>query len=109
MDWMSDIWGEALLALLGVVLTALLWGLRRALEKLWSDKAQEETVRKIAKTCVCAAEQMFCDLKGEEKLSQAISIARELLEKKGIRLSEREIRVFLEAALAELKGVFQIV
>lgn len=75
------------------------------------DKAQEEKEAqemKLAtvKTCVNAIEQTRRDIHGEEKLAACLEGAKEMLAIKGIEASEFELKMLIEAELAEQNDVF---
>lgn len=67
---------------------------------------QNKVIAVIAKNVVLAVEQTYKDLHGEAKLSKALEAFSEMLSAKHIKISANEMRVMLEAALAELNGVF---
>lgn len=83
-------------AYLGVQVKALL-------DKYLTDK----TKRAVAKTVVQAVEQVYKDLHGEEKLDEALIAASEMLADKGITVSDLEMRMLIEAALAEFNKAFE--
>ena len=60
----------------------------------------------LAKIAVQFAEQTCKALCGEQKLSAALSALSELLAQKKISATEREMRILLEAAVAEFNEVF---
>ncbi|MBR3837475.1 MAG: hypothetical protein IKJ74_04935 [Clostridia bacterium] len=106
MEWIYELLTELVLAVSGVVLTALGAYLGKALGRLWKEKLQNETLAGVAKITVSAVQMMYRELDGAQKLSHALSMAEEMLNEKGIRLPKEKIRIRLEAALAELKGAF---
>lgn len=71
--------------------------------KKWFDTREKKAVAKIA---VQAVEQIYKDLHGEEKLEQALIAAEEMLAEKGIAISSLELRLLIEAALAEFNNAF---
>ena len=74
--------------------------------KTIGDKVKEETKERIAKVVVKYTEQVWDDLHGEEKLEKALEAFSDMLGAKGITISELEMRVYLEAALAEFNKAF---
>ena len=70
--------------------------------KYFNDKTKQS----VAKTAVQFVEQVYKDLHGEEKLDQAFAAASEMLSEKGITVSDLEMRVLLEAAVAEFNNAF---
>ena len=107
MEWLTEMVWKVLFAVLGVLLSGGMTALMRVLGNFWKEKAANETIRTIAKNCVMAVEMMYREAGGDKKLEAALSLAGEFAAKKGITLSAEELRVYLEAALAEWKGAFQ--
>lgn len=70
------------------------------------DKIKLDTVEKIARVVVKFVEQVYKDIHGEEKLEKALEAFAEMLNNKGITISELEMRVYLESALAEFNEAF---
>lgn len=78
-----------------------LWAKSR-IDKYFNDK----TKKTVAKTVVRFVEQVYKDLHGEEKFNAALATAEEMLAEKGITVTALEMRVLIEAALAEFNGAF---
>ncbi len=106
MEWIRETVMEIVLTGLGIFLTALMTKIGSVVEKYWKAKSSDESILAIARTCVGAVEMMYREWGGEEKLEQAMTFAEDLLREKGIDLPKERIRLFLESALAEWKGVF---
>lgn len=53
----------------------------------------------LANLAVAMTEQIYVDLKGEEKKNKAIEVFLEVLGKKGIKLSDTEINMYIESAV----------
>lgn len=66
----------------------------------------DKTKLTVARTAVQYVEQVYKDLHGEEKLNQALVAASEMLAEKGITVTELEMRVLIEAAVAEFNKAF---
>jgi hypothetical protein len=107
MEWLTEMVWKVLFAVLGVIVSTGVTALMRVLGKIWKEKASDETLRTIAKNCVLAVEMMYREAGGEKKLEEALLLAGEFAAKKGISLTTEEMRIYLEAALAEWKGAFQ--
>lgn len=76
--------------------------------KLFVNKlANDNTKKTVAKTVVQAVEQIYKDLHGEEKLNKGIEYMANLLNEKGIKASETEIRLLIEGAVGEFNEVFK--
>lgn len=76
------------------------------LKNLATKYINDKTKREVAKTAVQFVEQVYKDLHGEEKLNAAFTAASEMLAEKGIVVSDLEMRVLLEAAVAEFNNAF---
>lgn len=75
----------------------------RALYQRWiNDKTKEAVVR----TCVKAAEQLYHDLSGAEKLQKAQEGVVEMLNEKGIPISELEMNLLIESVVSEFNYGF---
>ena len=77
------------------------------IKNLATKYINDKTKRDVAKTAVQFVEQVYKDLHGEEKLNAAFAAASEMLSEKGIYVSDLEMKVLLEAAVAEFNKVFE--
>jgi hypothetical protein len=76
--------------------------------KAIADKyLNDKTKKDVAKTVVQAVEQVYKDLHGDEKLTKALESASEMLAEKGIMVTELEMRMLIEAAVAEFNKAFE--
>lgn len=92
----------ALVALL-TALAGWLGARMRALADRWVG---DKTKRAVARTCVKAVEQLYHDLGCEAKRQKAEQAIVEMLAEKGITISELELRMNLEAVVAEFNYCF---
>ena len=76
------------------------------LKNLYTKYINDKTKQAVAKAAVQFAEQVFKDLHGDEKLDEAFVAAEEMLAEKGITISALELRVLIEAAVAEFNDAF---
>lgn len=76
--------------------------LKKLYEKYINDKTKEAVVR----TCVKAAEQLYHDLSGAEKLQKAQEGVVQMLNEKGIPISELEMNLLIEAVVSEFNYGF---
>lgn len=67
----------------------------------------DKTKREVAKTVVQAVEQLYQNLNGDEKLNKALESASDMLLEKGITITDLELRMLIEAAVAEFNRVFE--
>lgn len=93
--------------ILYAVLTALAGYIGIFAKKLYTKYVNDKTKQAVAKTVVQAVEQIYKDLHGEEKLNKALEAASEMLAEKGITITDLEMRMLIEAALAEFNRAFE--
>lgn len=93
--------------ILYTVLMAIAGYIGIVIKNLVTKYINDKTKREVAKTTVQFVEQVYKDLHGEEKLNAALSAASEMLAEKGIYVSELEMKVLLEAAVAEFNKAFE--
>ena len=93
-------------SILYTVLTAIFGYVGIAAKNLYTKYINDKTKQAVVKTVVQGVEQMYKDLRGDEKLDKALEAASEMLEEKGIAISGFELRMLIEAALAEFNGAF---
>lgn len=69
-----------------------------------SSKNQEElnTISRIVKICVVAGEQIYKELKGEDKYNQVVLNIEQLLTQRGIQSNPIEIKQFVEKTVLEM-------
>lgn len=92
--------------ILYAILTAIAGYLGLVAKSLVNKYLTDRTKKDVAKTVVQAVEQIYKDLHGPEKLDKALTSAAEMLAEKGIHASELELRVLIEAAVAEFNDAF---
>ena len=93
-------------SILYTVLTAIFGYVGIVAKNLYTKYINDKTKQSVVKTVVQGVEQMYKDLRGDEKLNKALEAASEMLEEKGIAISGFELRMLIEAALAEFNGAF---
>lgn len=87
-----------LILILGGVFTLIAW----PYIKTHVSAEQLSMLAGIAQTVVFAAEKIFGAKMGEDKLAYALSLAKKLLEKKGLTFDEETIRAAIEAQVKQL-------
>ena len=92
--------------ILYALLTAIAGYLGIVIKNLYTKYINNKTKQDVAKSVVKFVEQVYKDLHGEEKLDAALAAATEMLAENGITVSELEMRVLIEAALAEFNNAF---
>lgn len=98
----AEFWSEYGMTLIYTVLTAVLGFIGIAIKQILSKFSTDRTKESVVKTCVNAAEQLYKDLHGEEKLTKVKENIVEMLNEKGISISDIEMDMLIEAAVAEI-------
>lgn len=106
MEFMKQFINEYGTAILYAVITAIAGYLGVWAKKLYDKYISDKTKKAVAKTVVMAIEQLYRDLNGEEKLEKALESASDMLEEKGISITELELRMLIEAAVGEFNDAF---
>jgi hypothetical protein len=88
------------------IMTAIGGYLGLVVKNLYTKFINDKTKQSVAKTVVRGVEQIYKDLHGDEKLNKALEAASEMLAEKGIATSELELRMLIEAAVAEFNDAF---
>ena len=107
MDFIKLFISEYGTTILYAVLTALAGYIGIVAKRLYTKYVNDKTKQAVAKTVVQAVEQIYKDLHGEEKLNKALEAASEMLAEKGITITDLEMRMLIEAALAEFNRAFE--
>jgi hypothetical protein len=95
------------LEIIGTVLVALAGALGLWLKSVATDFLNDKKKQDIAKIVVQGVEQVYKGINGKDKLEHALEMFSDLLEEKGIVISELEMRILLESAVGEFNDVFQ--
>ena len=100
--------------IIGAILAAVFGMLGYAAKKIYkgyidkqNDRIDTETKIDIAYTVVRFVEQVWYTLHGPDKLAKALETAEALLGKKGIHFDAEEMKVLIEAAVAEFNEAFK--
>ena len=107
MDFIKLFISEYGTTILYAILTALAGYIGIVAKRLYTKYVNDKTKQAVAKTVVQAVEQIYKDLHGEEKLNKALEAASEMLAEKGITITDLEMRMLIEAALAEFNRAFE--
>lgn len=92
--------------ILYAILTAIAGYLGIVIKRLYEKYINDKTKQAVAKTVVQAIEQIYTDLHGDEKLNKALESMSEMLAEKNIHISELEMRMLIESAVAEFNDAF---
>lgn len=92
--------------LLATLLTAAATYIGAKLKAKYEELANDKTKKAVITTCVKAAEQLYCNLGGAEKLERAKSAAVEMLNEKGLQITDLELNMLIESVVAGLNFDF---
>lgn len=107
MELFNQFMSEYGIELIGTVLLALAGALGLWVKSFATDYLNDKKKQNIAKIVVQGVEQVYKGLNGDEKLNRALEMFSDLLEEKGIIISELEMRILLESAVGEFNNIFQ--
>ena len=110
MDWgaLGNQLLDILLPLLATFLTGVFTYIGTRLKKVYEEKVKTETAKAVVEDAVRFVEQVYKDLKGPEKLEKTTAQVAEILQSKGITITEAEINMLIESTIYGLnKGWFQ--
>ncbi len=94
------------LQIMYAIITAIAGYIGIVVKNLVTKYLNDKTKRDVAKIAVQFVEQVYKDIHGEEKLAEALVAASEMLAEKGISVTDLELRVLIEAAVAEFNEAF---
>ncbi len=106
MEFFNQFINEYGTTILYTILTALAGYLGIWVKSLYTKYINDKTKQDVVKTCVSAVEQLYKDLHGEEKYNMVVESVSDMLEEKGITITELELKMLIEAAVGEFNKVF---
>lgn len=93
---------EIIMNILPIILAGIGTFLIGLIKAKYSQYVNTDTKKEIAMLTVRYVEQVFKTLHGEEKLDKAKSAFVKMLNEKGIKISDDEINMLLEAAVHQM-------
>lgn len=102
----AEVFSAYILPALIAVLTALAGYIGTQIKRLYEKYVNDKVKQDVVRTCVKAAEQLYHDLSGPEKLKKAQEGAVEMLNEKGIPISELELNLLIESVVSEFNYGF---
>lgn len=106
MELLKNFISENGVEILGAIITAIAGYIGVVLKNLYTKYINDKTKQSVVKTCVQAIEQLYKDLHGEEKLNKVIESATDMLDEKGISITDLELRMLIESAVGEFNDNF---
>lgn len=107
MEFLTQFINDYGMEIIGAIATAIAGFLGMVVKNLVTKFLNDKTKQDIAKIVVQGIEQCYQALSGPEKLQKAIETATEMLNEKGIKVTEVELRMLLENAVGEFNKVFE--
>lgn len=102
----GELFATYVMPVLFAALTGLAGYIGAQVKKLYEKYINDKTKRAVAQTCVKAVEQLYHDLSGPEKLEKAQEGVVQMLNEKGIPISELEMNLLIEAVVSEFNYGF---
>lgn len=91
--------------IIGAILTAIATFIGTKIKALYEEYVNNDTKKKVVEDTVRYVEQIYKDLKGEQKLKKAKENILALLNEKGISITELELDVLIESTCNGFKKV----
>lgn len=89
------------LGILSTILTAIIGFLGMKIKAFLDERSENEFIEKAVEKTVKAVEQMYHSYAGAEKFKIALANITEMLEVKGIAVTELELKLMIESVVAE--------
>ena len=97
----AELLGTYVLPVVTAALTALAGFVGTQIKNLYRRWVDDKTKEAVVRTCVKAVEQLYRDLGGPEKLERAREGIRQMLEEKGIPITQLEMDLLIESVVSE--------
>lgn len=94
--------------ILYTIITAIVGFIGLLIKQVLTKYMNEDTKRKVVRTCVQAVEQLYKDLHGDDKYEKVAQSVKDMLTVKGIAITDLELKMLIEAAVAEFNDVFNL-
>lgn len=104
---MNDVWNAVIWPVITAAVLGIAGYLGTQLKDILKRHADNKTKENVAKTVVLAVEQVYKKLDGDKKKQKAVEGIRQMLDEKGIPITDLEINMLLESAVATFNNVFQ--
>lgn len=107
MENLSEFLSSVIFPILCTAVTAILGYIGVKIKKSMDEKEISDTKKQVVEMCVKATEQLFKGYTSSEKFDECAKAASEMLESKGIPVTDLEIKYLIEAAIAEFNDAFK--
>ena len=96
-EFISTYGTTILYALLSTAATAIgAW-----IGRIYKEKINDETKRKVVQTCCKAVKQLYKDLNGADKYDKAVEAIVDMLGEKSITITDLEIKMLIEEVCSD--------
>lgn len=102
----GELFANYALPIIAAAVTALAGFLGAQLKSLYQKHINDKTKESVVRTCVKAVEQLYHDLGGPEKLEKAKEGIADMLNEKGIPITELEMNLLIESVVSEFNYGF---
>lgn len=102
----NELFATYVLPIIAAAVTALAGFLGTQIKGLYQKYINDKTKEAVVRTCVKAVEQLYHDLGGPEKLEKAKEGIEDMLNEKGIPITELEMNLLIEAVVSEFNYGF---
>ena len=102
----GELFATYALPIIAAAVTVLAGFLGAQLKSLYQKYINDKTKESVVRTCVKAVEQLYHDLGGPEKLEKAKEGIEDMLNEKGIPITELEMNLLIEAVVSEFNYGF---
>ena len=99
---MKEIITQMITEYLPVILTAVLTTIVGFMKAKYDKVANDDTKKNVVADTVKYIEQIYKDIHGKDKLEKAEEKVKELLEEKGIKISDNELVTLIESAVKDM-------
>lgn len=102
----EELFSAYVIPLIIALLTAFAGFVGAQIKVLYQKHVDDKTKAAVVRTCVKATEQLYHDLGGPEKLQKAQEGIVQMLNERGIPISELEMNLLIESVVAEFNYAF---
>ena len=107
MDLVKEFINEYGTQILMTILTAIAGAVGIVAKNIYKRVTNDQTKRDVADMCVKAVEQIYKNLTGSERYDTCVEAIAEMLDEKGIKTTELEVKMLIESAVGEFNNVFK--
>lgn len=106
MDLFKEFFNQYGMQIIYAVLTAIIGYIGLKLKGVQEKISNDKTKKSVVEVCCKAAEQLYHDLGGAEKLEKVKQAVSDMLEEKGIHITVLEMDMLIESVVAEFNYNF---